>query len=254
LTDKQFFANLRKMGYEMNVGQDITVRAQGKDHGWKLYRNFGEDYTMAAINRRILSHGMPRRPPPPSEPQTKKRVQCIGNIQTVRRITGFRALYIRYFYLLSGRPQWQHQGQRRPTNKQILFIFREDIRKMSQIGEEMKLLGRHRIDTAEQLLSFKDGLVKQIESLTDQRQHTRYKARSVKDEPTLAALKAKITDYSAKLAELRKEVKLCDRITARTAEITEKIRKAAEIRAKEQEQIQSRGKEPRAYDQFRGRR
>jgi len=163
-------------------------------------------------------------------------------------------LYIRYFYLLGGHPQSQSQGQRRPSNKQILFIFREDIRKMSQIGEEMKLLGRHRIDSTEQLSSYKDGLAKQIAGLTDQRQHLRYKARSVKDEPTLADLKAEVTAYSAQLAELRKAVTLCDRITDRTAEIAEKIRKAAEIRAKEQEQTQSKGKEPRAYDQFRGRR
>ena len=254
LTDKQFFANLRKMGYEIKIGQDITVRAQGKERGLKLYRNFGEDYTMDAINRRILSHGMPQRKQSTPEPPTKKRIQCKGNIKMVRRVAGFRALYVRYYYLLGGRPQWQLQGQRRPTNKQILFVFREDIRKMSRIGEEMKLLGRHRIDTAEQLSSFKDGLTKQITEITDVRQHLRYKARSVNEEPVLASLKAEITGCSAQLAELRKGVKLCGRISARAAEMTEKIRKAAEIRAMEQEQIQSRGKEQRAYDQFRGRR
>ena len=172
----------------------------------------------------------------------------------MRRVVGFRALYIRYYYLLGGHPQWRLQGPRRPTNKQILFIFREDIRKMNQIGQEMKLLGRHRIDTAEQLSSFKDGLTNQIAEITDVRQRLRYKARNVTEEPTLAALKAEIADCSARLAELRKEVRLCNRITARTAEMTEKIRKAAEIRAKEQAQIKSRGKEQRAYDQFRGRR
>jgi len=254
LTDKQFFANLRKMGYEIKIGQDITVRAQGKDRGWKLYRNFGEDYTIDAINRRILSHGMPSRCLPLPEPPAKKRVQCMGNMQTVRRVTGFRALYIRYFCLLGGRPQWQNQAPHRPSNRQILFIFREDIRKMTQLGEEMKLLGRHRIDTAEQLLSYKGGLTKQIAELTDQRQHLRYKARSVKNEPALVSLKAEIADCSVQLAELRKRVKLCDRIAARTAEMKEKILKAAEIRAMKQEQIQSRGRETRAYDQFRGSR
>ena len=107
LTDRQFYANLKKMGYDIKFGKDITVRPQGKERGLKLFRNFGEDYTMSAINRRILSHGIPQRTPPPPEPQPAKRVQFKGNIQTIQRMTGFRALYIRYYYLLGGRPQWQ---------------------------------------------------------------------------------------------------------------------------------------------------
>ena len=254
LTDKQFFAVLKKLGYEIKIGKDITVRPQGKDRGWKLFRNFGDDYTMDAINRRILSHGMPQRASPPPEPPTAKQMQFRGNIRTMRRMTGFRALYLRYFYLLGGRPQWQIQGQRQATPKQIRFIFREDIRKMHQFSEEMKLLGRNRIDSAEQLSSFKAGLAGQITELTDKRQHLRYKARSEKNAPTLAGLKAEIADYSAKLSELRKEVKLCDRITARTAEMSAKIRAAAEMRENEQEKQKSKGKEDRAYAKFRGRR
>jgi hypothetical protein len=255
LTDRQFFAELRKMGYEVKVGKDITVKPQGKDRGLKLYRNFGENYTLAAINRRILSHSMPRREPPPEPPKTRA-VQFKGNIKAVKRITGFRALYIRYFYMLGGRPQRLTQGQRRPTPKQIAFIFREDIRKMHLLSEEMKLLGRERIDTPEQLTAFKDSLTAQITEQTDTRQHLRYKVRSAKDEPTVAALKAEIAEYNTTLAKLRGEVKLCDRITARTAEMKEKIRTAADIRAKEQQQEQTKiqGKEGRAYDTFRGRR
>jgi len=48
------------------------------------------------------------------------------------------------------------------------------------------------------------------------------------DEPTLATLKAEIANYSTQLADLRKEVRLCDRITTRTVEVQEKIRKAAD--------------------------
>jgi hypothetical protein len=254
LTDKQFFANLKKMGYEYKIGKDITVRPFGKERGLRLARNFGEDYTVEAIRRRILTQSAPQRPrTAPEPPTTVKRMQFKGNIKTMRRVTGFRALYIRYFYLLGGRPQYQMKN-RPPTAKQILFIFREDIRKMHELSNEMKLLGRNRIDSAEQLSSYKEGLTAQIAKLTDTRQHLRYKARSVKDEPTLAGLKAEIADLSTQLGALRREVKLCDSIEARTAVMKEKIHMAAEIRAKEQQQTKSQTKEVKAYDPFRGRR
>jgi len=228
LTDRQFFQNLKKMGYEVKIGKDITVRPPGKERGLKLFRNFGEDYTREAINRRILSHGMPPRKQPGPESQKPKRTQFNGNIQTMRKVAGFRALYVSYFYLLCGRPQWQTHGQRPLTAKQVHFIFRDDIRKMQELKNELKLLGRNHIDSAEQLFSYKEGVTARITELTDKRQSLRYKTRRMKDEPTLAALKSEIADLSAQLGTLRRDVKLCDSITARTADMKEKIKQAAE--------------------------
>lgn len=253
LTDRQFFQNLRKMGYEVKIGRDITVKPPGKDRGLKLFRNFGENYTLEAINRRILSHGMPRRTQLP-EPKRVRQVTFKGNIRNVRKIAGFRALYIRYLYMLGGRPQKQAQGRRLLTEKQIHFIFREDIRKMHLLSEEMKLLGSCRIDNAEQLFSYKEGLTQRIEDLTGQRQKLRYKPRSTKDESTIIVLKSEISSCSGQLAELRKGVRLCDRITARTAEMKDKIRKAEQLRANEQEQNKSREKDVKDYEPFRRRR
>ena len=253
LTDKQFFSILRKMGYEIKIGKDITVRPQGKDRGWKLFRNFGEDYTMESIKRRILTRGMAQRKSPPSEPTKRSKAKFKGNFNSTRRVTGFRALYIRYFYLLGGRPQWQIRTQKRPTPKQVMFIFREDIRKMRELSAEMKLLGANFIDSAEQLLSHKDKLTAQIAAITEARQKLRYKLRSAKEEPVIADLKSEIAACSAELIGLRREMKLCDKISARTADIKEKIRIAA-VRAKEQEPIKSQAKEEKAYGIFRGRR
>ena len=207
---------------------------------------------MEAIKRRILSHGVPQRIPQP-EPPTTKKIRCKGNIHFARRITSFRALYVRYFYLLGGKSQRQIQGQRPPTAKQILFIFREDIRKMHDLSNEMKLLGRNRIDTAEQLSSYRDSVTARIVELTDERRNLRNKTRSSKDEPTVTALKAEVADLSAQLGAMRREVKLCDSISARTAVMREKIRLVAEIRAKEQ-QSKLQDREGNDHEQWRGRR
>lgn len=233
LSHRDFYARLKKMGYEIKDGKDITVRAQNRKYGLKLFRNFGENYTRQAIDDRILAHGAPQRTPPLPKPKPPKPVRFTGNIRTAQKIMGFRALYIRYIYLLSGRPQWQLRGQRPPSARQINYIFRDDLKKMQALKNEMKLLGRNRIDSAEQLFSYKKDMANKITDLTEKRQGLRYKIRRAKDESVLSAIKSEISAISAELSTLRREVKLCESIKARTALMKECIKQASENRENE---------------------
>lgn len=58
MTERQFFYRLRQMGYDVKVGKDITVRPLNYPRGRKLMRNFGEDYSMENIRKRILPPGL----------------------------------------------------------------------------------------------------------------------------------------------------------------------------------------------------
>ena len=49
MTERQFFDNLRKMGYEVKSNKYISVRPPGKNKFFRLYTNFGEDYSAQAI-------------------------------------------------------------------------------------------------------------------------------------------------------------------------------------------------------------
>jgi hypothetical protein len=257
MTERQFFDNLLKIGYEIKGGKDISVRPPGKERFVRLHRNFGEDYTMAAINRRILTQASPQRVKPEPNKLPPKRVQYRGTTRRPPRIVGFRALYVRYCHMLNGRPQWQilQQPAQRPlTDRQVNIIFRDDIRKMRQIGNEMKLLGVNRIDSAGQLASLKEDRTRQIAELNLKRQQLRNTVRREKDDPAvIITLKAEITGLSKQLGVLCREVKLCDNIETRTAAMREKIRLAAVIRAQNPSDKQQ-GKELNANDQRRGRR
>lgn len=146
MTERQFFENLRKKGYEIKTGKDISVRPPGKERFVRLIRNFGDDYSIGAIRRRILAQSRPERPAP--EPSRKIRQYRVnGSLQTARKITGFRALYLYYCYLLGIFPK----DRTRASPKRLHFLLREDLRKLDAISEETKLLVRKRIDTAEQL-------------------------------------------------------------------------------------------------------
>ena len=89
MTERQFFYHLRQMGYDIKVGKDITVRSMGYPRGRKLMRNFGEDYSMENIRKRILAQRRPHREHRP-EPL---RCRLHGDLKQAKKVTGFRALY-----------------------------------------------------------------------------------------------------------------------------------------------------------------
>lgn len=221
MTERQFFDNLRKKGYEIKVGKDISVRPQGKERYVRLVRNFGEDYSMEAIRKRILAQNRPERPIPEPEHKTQRYV-LRGNLKAAKKITGFRALYFHYCYLLGIFPKNRPQ-----SNKRLHFLLREDLIKLEAITKEARLLGRNRIDTAEQLSLYQGELEEKIQAHTAQRKKL-YKAQrtmTVSSDPVkLAEVKSLISAISKELSLLRQEVKLCEDIALRSGVIKEKIK------------------------------
>ena len=243
LTERQFFRHLEEKGYEIKMGKDISVRPQGKERFVRLMRNFGEEYSIENIRRRILSQYIPEKPL--AEPERKTRhYRMQGSMKTVRKITGFRALYFHYCYKLGIFPKDRPQNRKR-----LHFLFREDLLKLNNISQEVRLLVRHKIDTAEQLSLYKNGLEVQIEKLSAERKALYKKQRTVKcqSDPKLAeAVKKEIDGLTEQLKNLRREVHLCDDIAERSGVITEKLKAV-------REDEQNQGKEKQQNEPIRRR-
>lgn len=255
-TEKQFFQYLKEKGYSFKFGKDITVCPAGRERGLKLARNFGEEYTIEAIRRRILTqtgkgisnqavasgrsavHGNSGTVFKADVTVLKDEAKKIyvfklhGSLRHARKIDGLRGLYVRYCYLLGILPK-----NRTPiSTKQMHFLLREDLSKLNTISKETRLLCHYRIDTAEQLFSFKKDLQEQMKGLADTRKHLRYKSRSIRDEGQLAEIKAEISKLSEQIGQLRKEVVLCDGIAARSGVMKEKIETMRQENKKEKEE------------------
>lgn len=246
MTERQFFDNLRKKGYEVKIGKDISVRPPGKERFVRLIRNFGEDYSLDNIRRRIISQSRPERKKPEQKPEIL-RIRLIGSLKTARKLTGFRALYVHYCYLLGIFPKNRPQQSR----KRLHFLLREDLLKLDAITAETRLLIGHRIDTAEQLFSYRDKVSEKITVLTEKckQLYKTQRTAAVKSDPEKAAeVKAKIAALSKELAALRKEVVLCNSIAERSGVIKEKIEA---IRV--DEQIKKKEKCDRTEQQKTGR-
>ena len=223
MTERQFFDALRKKGYAVKVGKDISVRPPGKERFVRLMRNFGEDYSLNSIRRRILSQSRPEREKPKQTPEIL-RVRLIGSLKTTRKLTGFRALYVHYCYLLGIFPKNRPQQSR----KRLHFLLREDLLKLDAIT---RLIVGHRIDTAEQLFCYRDEVNGKIEVLTADRKQLYKLQRTAAVKSGLekaAEVKAQIDALSKELAALRKEVVLCNSIAERSGMIQEKIKAVRE--------------------------
>jgi len=241
MTERQFWDNLRKQGYEIKQGKDISLRPPGKERFVRLCRNFGDNYAIEGIRRRILAQTRPeRRATPPCPPLKKAHFK--GTLHTARRMPGLRALYFYYLYRMGVLPK-----TREPNPKRVYFLFREDIRFMQNIARETRLLVTYRIDTVEQLAVHKEGLSAQFKTVCIQRKRLRYQAQSIGDEEKLAAVKSEIAALSVKIGELRREVRLCEDIEMRSAAMRDKIRRALGDE-------KTQGKELTKHEPLRGRR
>lgn len=243
LTERQFFRHLEEKGYELKMGKDISVRPQGKERFVRLMRNFGEEYSIENIRRRILSQYIPEKPL--AEPERKTRhYRMQGSMKSARKITGFRALYFHYCYKLGIFPKDRPQNRKR-----LHFLLREDLLKLNNISQEVRLLVRNKIDTAEQLSLYKNGLEVQIQKLSAERKALYKKQRTVKcqSDPKLAeAVKKEIDGLTEQLKALRREVHLCDDIAERSGVITEKLKAV-------REDEQTQGKEKQQNEPIRRR-
>ena len=104
--------------------------------------------------------------------------------------------------------------------------------KMEAITQETRLLCRNHIDTAQQLCVYKGSLQSEIAELTEQRKGLYSQSRKVSGKEK-EAVKARLSEISERMRFLRKEVRLCEGIEARSDALKEKL---AIIRADENEQ------------------
>ena len=245
VTEKQFYYLLRQKGYEVKFGKDISVRPPGKERFVRLTRNFGEAYTAEAIRQRILQQPLPQPERQMTDKPRPKTYRVQGSRQAARKITGFRALYFYYCYKLGIFPKGRPQNRAR-----LHFLLREDLLKLNNISQEVRLLARHQIDSAEQLALYKKEQEVNIRELSAKRRvlQNALRTKAVRDSPKQAdAHRAQIRELSERLKALRREVHLCDDIAERSGVMAEKLKAVREDAQKQ------RQKEEQQHEHIRRR-
>ena len=209
-TMRQFYANLRAMGYEIKTGKDISVRPPGKERFVRLRRNFGDGYSYEGISARILSNGRLRLPVGRPKPTRAKPTPVPAR--------SLVSLYRRYMAMLNAA---RRQGAGGPR---MHFLLREDLRNLDAISRELALLTQNGIETEGQLLAHEEALKERMAALDGERRALRNEARRLRraqGEP--AAPNPRIAEIAAELKGIRRDLGLCDGIRERGPGLARRI-------------------------------
>ena len=238
---------LRQMGayFDDSANHKYQVlRMKGYKKNIRLTR-LGDEYSLDRIRERIYEN----RNKVHLEPFHKgyyyrpKQYVLLTREHKIQKVGGLYGLYLHYCYKLGYLPKYKKQNPAR-----LHYLLREDLMKLDEITAQVRLLGREHISTSEQLFSYQHSVEDEIKTLTADRTHLRNEIRKVNtDDATLSGCKKQISAISARLKELRKEVRLCNGIAERSGVIKENL----EAVLADEEKIKSNRKENRSYEQRR---
>lgn len=228
VTEREFFRYMEKLGYEFKLRGKIgnlLERPSLKPKDSERYFRFdrlGEDYTLDEIRERILEN-IRRTVPFPEEDKNKlKNFRKEHPPRT--KAKGLAALYYYYCYEL-------HIIKKYPASvKQVSLFMKEDLRKLDQLDEQTRLLGKNHIETMEDLNAFRKSTEEQIQLLETSRhvQRNMLKRAACKSDPEAQnQIKTQIAGISEEIRKQRKFLTLSDLVeqrSERTRQELERIR------------------------------
>jgi predicted DNA-binding protein YlxM (UPF0122 family) len=150
---------------------------------------------------------------------------------------GLYALYLHYCYLLGELPN------QKPSNREAYAAIKEDVRKARMYNEEAKLLDKYNINTADELSSFSASLSEQYKTLASNRAKLRNKLRRMHNTDEMQPIKDEISSLSLMMANLRKQMRLCEDIAARSG-VIDKIVNTIDVPSKDAERKEMNIRKP----------
>ena len=214
-TKQQFLQTLREMGYRTREGKYISLKPQGSERSFRLHKLTKDGrYDMSIIEQRLYERRFAHfESPTLSAP---KKLYLRGNIKTAKKLTGFKALYIRYMFLLGVIPN------QRPAPK-VHYYLKQDLLKLDQITEEVTFLAKKNINTMEELEFNLEETNTQKHLLENERKCVYGKIKRCRNADSKALLQQDVETMTAQIKKLRKEVMIYERIKNRSFKIKETI-------------------------------
>ncbi len=206
---EHFIVNLQKQGYEVKRGKCIVIRPPGKERFVRL-KTLGDNYTEEAIHQRIRQHEQtPLYHRPPTPPK-----RCYKVKGRPKKLTGFRALYYHYVYLLR-----KYQRPTAPPRRTRYMM--DEIIKFDRYQEQFKFLCKYKIDTPAQFEMLKEAVQADIDALSLRRAELHHQR---KKEPNNQTLFFVIQSINQSIQSRRKELSICARIEADIPKVKEQLR------------------------------
>ena len=151
-----FLTLMQQKGYEIKQGKHVAFRPYGKERfsrGYKLGKGYSEADIRARIDGKDLEAELPR---------IEKYLQAKNDFVPYKKVTGLKALYVHYLYVLG-------KTEKNQVPNYLTKTMREDLFKIDEIIGISNFLHEYDIDTYEQLLDFKQQQIQKVKELNTQK-------------------------------------------------------------------------------------
>lgn len=224
---KDFIWVMKQKGYAVDINsyhKYATIRSVNDKRNTRLYR-LGENYNKASIIERINRNDIEKafiklrefsyqsKP----KPIRVNSYSLVGSLTKTRKVTGLRALYFYYCYLLGYLP-------RKKPHKPLSPEMRQACRKLDRYSQEIRLICRGKFDNLDDVHNFIDTSKQQICLLENERQHIYNKLRRCTAPDVKSELLSERDSYTSALKLLRKDIRTANNILTDSNEIKENIR------------------------------
>ena len=218
-TPQQFAAAMREMGYTIRVKGESGVRLKhptvtppGAKKNFR-FDSLGQGYDLESILDRVSRNWHTERLFEAPKPvyRSYKMVR-----KPAKKLTGLRALYFKYCILLG-------TIKKKPERvKKVSWLLREDLIKLDRYIAQAKLLIDNKIETAEDLETYKGSVEERLTALEAERTARRNLLRRTtgrENGPSDEELITGIKRLSDELKQARKELEYCCDIADRSKQI-----------------------------------
>ena len=160
-----FLELLSEKGYEVKQGKYLAVRPQGMTR-FRRCKTLGENYSQEAIVERIAKEDLSFYQSQNEEKQAAI-VKCYVKRYRRAKMSGLQKRYYAKLYRIG-------KLKKKPYSQ--VWKYRDDIRKMHKPQEQYLFLVRHKIESAEELVSVLDNLTDKKKEASKEKSKT-YKAK-----------------------------------------------------------------------------
>ena len=229
---KEFELAMKSMGYSCNLDPGRKywlIKMQAWKKPMRLYR-MGEEYTNERIMERIMS--APEEKPFAVFQRTvyvKKQYRLPTREHKIKKVGGLKGLYLHYCYLLGYLPKYNQRPMR------VSPLIRDDITKIEMISKEARLIEREKLETLDDVISFKASRQALIAEKTEAHYEEMKVLRRKVPEEEKEKARERAYELKEEIKELRKDVRLAERIETRAKDMEEKINTIKEEEVKRDE-------------------
>ena len=163
--NEQFLELLSDKGYEVKQGKYLAVRPQGMTR-FRRCKTLGENYSQEAIVERIAKEDLSFYQSQNEEKQAAI-VKCYVKRYRRAKMTGLQKRYYAKLYRIG-------KLKKKPYSQ--VWKYKDDIRKMHKLQEQYLFLVRHKIESAEELVSVLDNLTDKKKEASKEKSKT-YKSK-----------------------------------------------------------------------------